>query len=95
MPFRQNSYVEVYVLLFYWEDTRSSGFKEKRDVLEKLFYTDFNYTQDYVTRIEIPLHQSDFALEQRIFVFILRKGKDSLLIIHYGGHDDADEDIGE
>ena len=88
----ENDYPEVYVLLIYWHDAGFSGFKEEADALEELFTTDFNYPRDHITRFEIPLNKSQIALEIAILSFLLNKRQDSLLIIHYGGHGDADDD---
>jgi hypothetical protein len=88
----ENDYAEAYVLLLYWQDAGSSGFNKEADALEKLFETDFNYPRDHIIRFEIPLKQSQVALELAVLSFMLDKSQDSLLIIHYGGHSDADDD---
>jgi hypothetical protein len=59
----ENDYAEAYVLLLYWQDAGSSGFNKEADALEKLFETDFNYPRDHIIRFEIPLKQSQVALE--------------------------------
>jgi hypothetical protein len=88
----ENIYAEVYVLLLYWEDTKVAGFKQEADALELLFEKGFGYPPDHIKQFEIPLKQSQIALEAEILSFMLNKTQDSLLIIHYGGHGDADDD---
>ncbi|PMD35049.1 hypothetical protein L207DRAFT_517151 [Hyaloscypha variabilis F] len=88
----ENIYAEVYVLLLYWQDTKAAGFKQEADALEHLFEKGFGYPPDHIKQFEIPLKQSQIALEAEILSFMLNKTQDSLLIIHYGGHGDADDD---
>lgn len=75
----------MYVLLLYWKDDNDDGFNAEADALDDLFVTHFNYPRANVERFEIPLEGNlQLTLERRIM------GHESLLIIHYGGHGDAD-----
>jgi hypothetical protein len=82
-------YKTVIVLLLYWKDT-DLDFKSEADQLEHLFRKRFKYE---VVRFEIPSENSGGALNDEIGkvtrIFSTRR---SLIIIHYGGHGDPDED---
>jgi hypothetical protein len=89
---RSNDYREVHVLLIYWKESvtpKSPSFQDEAIDLALFFNHEFKYT---VTQFEIPLDQSEIALKAEIYRFILNKSPDALLILHYGGHSDEDDD---
>lgn len=89
---RAHDYDEVHVLLLYWLDSDDSGFKREADELANLFEFELRYS---IEPMPIPSEQSELALDLAIGGFLLHHGSSkNLLIIHYGGHGDADDDTG-
>lgn len=85
-----DEYHSVCVLLLWWEDGDSPGFKLEAEALQELFLKSFYFfTETY----SIPSEKAQLSLDQRINNLILQHSSDgSLLIIHYGGHGDEDDD---
>jgi hypothetical protein len=86
----KDEYHSVNVLLIWWEDSDLPGFKSEAQDLEKVFSECFGFS---VQHYSIPSKQSQLSLERKIINVILDHcSKGSLLIIHYGGHGDEDDD---
>lgn len=84
-----NEYKSVSVLVIYWQDSDTPGFKEEAYRIGELFSNDFNYDVEYFA---IPLENSHRRLDTKINSFLEDHGDpDRLMIIHYGGHGDADD----
>ncbi|KAL8662735.1 MAG: hypothetical protein Q9202_004427 [Teloschistes flavicans] len=85
-----NEYKSVSVLVIYWKDGDMPGFKEEADSIGVLFADTFNYDVDYY---EIPSADSHMELDRRINTFISEhRDPNDLMIIHYGGHGDPDDE---
>ena len=85
----KNQYESVSVLVLYWEKSDNPGFeKEARDV-GNLFDQRCGYTVRY---FPIPSVQSHLCLDEELTDFLKEygRGKNRLIIIHYGGHGDED-----
>lgn len=86
----RNEYKSVSVLVLYWQDGDVPGFEEEGRSIGELFAVDFHYKVDYYA---IPTENSHRRLDTRINGFLDEHGSpDHLLIIHYGGHGDPDDD---
>ena len=82
-------YKSIWVLVLYWEDCHAK-FKDEARAIGELFALEFNYNVEYY---QIPARQSQLQLDQKIGQILLQHGDpDSLIIIHYGGHGDRDND---
>lgn len=80
---------KVEALMLYWEDGDEDFKKEARSV-QQVWEDVFHFT---VTHYPIPSNNSYFALFATLCNHISSLGDgSSLLIIHYGGHGDADDD---
>ncbi|KAL8921163.1 MAG: hypothetical protein Q9172_004159 [Xanthocarpia lactea] len=85
-----NDYKSISVLAIYWEDGDMPGFKEEAYSIGTLFATAFHYHVDYYA---IPSEDSHMELDRRINSFISEhRDSNNLLIIHYGGHGDPDDE---
>lgn len=85
-----DEYQSVWALLLWWEDGDLPGFKTEAEDVKELFTKSFNFS---VETYSIPSKQAQLSLEAKIIHFILEHGSGgSLLIIHYGGHGDEDND---
>ena len=84
-----NDYKGISVLILYFEDS-DDGFKEEALMVGKLFELDFHYEVEYYP---IPSHHSHLRLDTKINAFLNDHGEpDHLMIIHYGGHGDPNDD---
>ncbi|KAF2662016.1 hypothetical protein K491DRAFT_673538 [Lophiostoma macrostomum CBS 122681] len=82
-------YKTVFVLLLYWQEA-DYDFKSEADRLELLFGEKFHYD---VERFAIPSEDSATALNDEIYRVRRQYSKpNSLIIIHYGGHGDKDDE---
>lgn len=85
-----DNYESVWVLVLWWEDGDYPGFKTEAKEMVELFTTSFNFS---VEQFPIPSKRSQLALDGRVSQFLLdHAAEGSLLIIHYGGHGDEDND---
>lgn len=86
-----NDYKSVSVLVIYWRDSDDKGFKDEAHALGQLFADDFHYTVEYFA---IPSLGCQLKLDEKISNFLDANGQpDNLIIIHYGGHGDADDEM--
>lgn len=86
----RNEYKSVSVLVLYWKDGDMPGFKDEARQVGELFAVDFHYGVEYY---EIPSDNSHRRLDTKINSFLDDHGDpDHLMIIHYGGHGDPDDD---
>ena len=85
----RNEYKSISVLVLYWQDGERS-FQDEAHRVGELFAVDFHYEVEYY---EIPSDNSHRRLDTKINSFLDDHGDpDHLMIIHYGGHGDADDD---
>ncbi|CAG9981791.1 unnamed protein product [Clonostachys byssicola] len=83
-----HGYTSVSVLVLYWQDG-DEGYKKEGQAVRQLFEELFHYS---VTEFAIPTEKSIFHLRATISQKIMDLAEPSLLIIHYGGHGDRDDD---
>ena len=84
-------YEDVFVSLIIWEESDDKGFAKEAQELKELF-EGFNYTAEI---FKIPSADSHTSLLQHVIdVGKKTKGRDTLTVIHYGGHADPDDDRG-
>lgn len=87
---KRAEYDRVTVLVIYWQECSNSGFKKEAINIGTLMKTAFNFTVEF---FEIPSIGSQLALDVRLnelFTSNLQDG--TLIIIHYGGHGEIDDD---
>lgn len=85
-----NAYKSVSVLAIYWEDGDVPGFEEEARQITHFFEESFNFDVDVYA---IPSDHCHRKLDIRINAFLDDHGhQDDLIIIHYGGHGDPDND---
>jgi len=90
---RTTDYDAVSVLAIYWKDAPDKGYEEEASQISGLFSNDFGYT---VKRYAIPSEDSELELDARINTFLRdNRQVETLLIIHYGGHGNADNRRGQ
>lgn len=84
---RASDYKAVYVLLIYWADGEA-GIVDEAERLLLYFQNTWHFS---VSTLPIPSDRSQLALGNEISTFILncQWPKESLLLVHYGGHGDA------
>ena len=88
-----NDYKRVSVLMIYWEESDHDGFEEEARSLGKVFSDELHFEVDYYA---IPSKQSHIKLDMRINSLLDECGhRGHLIIIHYGGHGDPNDDDGE
>jgi hypothetical protein len=92
---RSRDYTAVKVLILYWQDG-IDGFREEGQLLGRLFEEKFQYCVD---EFAIPTKRSYRQLQQFVSKSLLALEEQadatqgaSLLIIHYGGHGDENND---
>ena len=84
-----NEYKSISVLVLYFEDSEID-FKNEALQVGGLFAVDFHYAVEYYA---IPSDHSHRRLDTKINSFLDDHGDpDHLMIIHYGGHGDPDDD---
>ena len=87
----RNDYTGGSLLSLYWEDAEDSGYKDESEKVVHFFATmGFD-----ATAFPIPSENSHVELLSRVIELIKSQGKPgNLVVIHYGGHGDADNDRG-
>ena len=87
-----NEYKSIAVLVLYFEDSET-GYKEEALRVGELFEVDFHYAVEYYA---IPSNHSHRRLDSKINSFLDDHGDpDHLMIIHYGGHGDPNDDTAQ
>jgi len=87
---KRAEYDRVTVLVIYWQECSNSGFKQEAIKIGALMSTAFKYSVEY---FEIPSISSQLALDVRLNELLTANQQDgTLLIIHYGGHGEIDDD---
>lgn len=91
---RSTDYESVAVLIIYWKDCTDKGYKTEALEVGRLFGKDFGYSVEYY---EIPTNDTcELELDTRINRLLVENRKpETLLIIHYGGHGNPDDDAGK
>jgi hypothetical protein len=91
---RTTAYKSVSVLVVYWSDCTDIGYKREAQIVGELFSVTFGFVVDYY---EIPTNDScELELDVRISNFLLHnRDPNRLLIIHYGGHGNPDDERGQ
>ena len=91
IPRSADDYETASVLVICWEDADMPGFRDEAHQVSEIFKVNFGFHVEPL--FLIPTSQSQLTLERAIIDFILTRGaRSSLLIIHYGGHGDEDDD---
>ena len=86
-----NDYISGSLLSLYWQQADNAGYKDESDKVVQFFGSMGFDTAVY----PIPSENSHIELLLRIINLIKSQGKPgSLVVIHYGGHGDADNDRG-
>ena len=86
----RNDYKSVSVLVLYWQEGDLPGFKKEAYEIGELFATHFHYDIEYY---EIPSNNSHMELDKKVNSFLDdHGGPDHLMIFHYGGHGDPDNE---
>lgn len=86
----RNEYKSISVLVIYWQEGDNPGFQKEASEIGELFATHFHYNVEYY---EIPSKKSYIELDKKINSFLDAHGEpDHLIIIHYGGHGDRDDE---
>ena len=86
-----NDYVSGSLLSLYWQEADNPGYKDESDKVVQFFGSMGFNTAVY----PIPSENSHIELLSRIINLIKSQGKPGcLVVIHYGGHGDADNDRG-
>jgi len=90
---RTTEYDLVAVLVIYWKDCKDKGYEKEGHAVGELFRGDFGYSVGYY---EIPSADSELELDARINSYLREHRKsETLLIIHYGGHGNPDDEYGQ
>ncbi len=90
---RSTNYDHVAAMVMYWKDCTDQGYRQEARQVGELFSSNFGY---WVESYEIPTEASELELDLKISSFLLRHRKpDTLLILHYGGHGNPDDDRGQ
>ena len=91
-----SAYQAVKVIILYWEQNDNTGYREEGQALGELFERSFGYD---VEGFPIPSATSYLSLHNFVTKSLLNviktakeKGGLPLLIIHYGGHGDRNDD---
>lgn len=88
-----NEYKSISVLVIRWEYSDNPGFEEEALEIGRLFEEDFAYKVEYYA---IPSINSQRRLDDKINSFFDKnEGPGHLMILHYGGHGDADDNPGQ
>ncbi|KAL2048907.1 hypothetical protein ABVK25_010859 [Lepraria finkii] len=86
-----NDYIGGSLLSLYWQQADNAGYKDESDKVVQFFGSMGFDTAVY----PIPSENSHIELLSRIISLIKSQGKPGcLVVIHYGGHGDADNDRG-
>lgn len=90
---RTTEYNLVAVLVIYWKKCKDQGYKTEACAIGDLFEKDFGYSVQYY---EITSADSELELDARINSHLRAyRNPETLLIIHYGGHGNADDEYGQ
>jgi hypothetical protein len=90
---RTTDYDAVAVLVIYWKKCKDKGYEDEAHQVGELFTKDFGYSVQFY---EIPAADSELEMDARINKFLRDNRKvETLLIIHYGGHGNADDEYGQ
>jgi hypothetical protein len=90
---RTTEYDLVAVLVIYWKNCKDKGYKEEGRTVGELFRKGFGYSVEYY---EIPAADSELELDARINNYLREhRRSETLLIIHYGGHGNPDDEHGQ
>jgi len=90
---RSTDYDAVSVLVIYWKDAPDKGYEAEATQIGGFFGAEFGYSVEYY---DIPSADSELELDLRINTFLRDNRKvETLLIIHYGGHGNADNKRGQ
>ena len=88
-----HSYDCVQVCAIYWEDSDNDGFRREAKDFQTFIQTDLGYPIQIIT---IPMIKSQLFLDKAINSLLENlNGESNLLVIHYGGHGDPDDDEGK
>ena len=84
-------YKRITALLVRWEESDLNGLVSELETVHELFEKDLGYL---VENYQIPLKNSQQELNQHVAEFIssYSRNYDTLIILHYSGHGDEDED---
>ena len=86
-----NDYIRGSLLSLYWQQADHAGYKDESDKVIRFFASMGFQSAVY----PIPSENSHIELLSRIIDLIKSQGKPGcLIVIHYGGHGDADNDRG-
>ena len=86
-----NDYIGGSLLSLYWQEADGAGYQDESDKVVQIFASMGFDTAVY----PIPSENSHIELLSRIIHLIKSQGKPGyLVVIHYGGHGDADNDRG-
>lgn len=86
-----NDYIGGSLLSLYWQDADNTGYKDESDKVVQFFGSMGFDTAVY----PIPSENSHIELLSTVINLIKNQGKPGcLVVIHYGGHGDADNDRG-
>jgi hypothetical protein len=90
---RATDYDAVAALVIYWKKCKDKGYEDEAHQVGELFTKDFGYSVQFY---EIPAADSELEMDARINKFLRDNRKvETLLIIHYGGHGNADDEYGQ
>jgi hypothetical protein len=83
-----SSYLDVHALLLSWKDGDPAIYNQLVE-LKNVFKEDYNYN---VEEWAIPPENSYHALDGKLSRFLDNDGKETLLILYYGGHGSSNSD---
>jgi hypothetical protein len=90
---RKTAYDAVAVVVIYWKKCTDKSYKNESFQVGKLFTEDFGYSVQFY---KIPETDSELEMDARINKYLRdNRNADTLLIIHYGGHGNADDEYGQ
>ena len=85
----RNDYVSASLLSLYWAEADNEGYKEEAERVVQ-FFAAMGFT---TATFAIPSKNSHIELLTRIIQLIKNQDRPgNLIVIHYGGHGDADSD---
>ena len=80
----------VQVCTIYWEDSDNEEFKTEAEEFQKFVEEELEYPVQIVT---IPTEWSQRRLDEAVNSLLAKlQGESNLLVIHYGGHGDPNDD---
>lgn len=88
LPTTATSYLNVHALLLSWKDGDKEIYKQLV-ALKNVLHEDYNYqVEEWAIPPENPQHE----LDERLSLFLRKDGKETLLILYYGGHGSSNSD---